>query len=279
MCLAHSEARLASSFCPDHWRSDGEVVSLQELLNIKTHAGAVVGTSKSPLTPGGSVLLALQYITAKCLDHVSNCQACQGRGFICEVCQDETPIFPFELSTVRVCRDCSACSHYRCPLRRCTRCDLRRHKRTRSYEAKEPHKARSYEAKEPHKARSHEAKEPQKARNCDTRAPQEPPTDVGASKEGQSVAGKTFSHHPDEGSCTEVDGNAPDPTTNRDTRVEEAATVAAAALTDTDVTAGRAVHCNNTATATSHRFLLFVGSYEVLHDKTMPLLCEVQSAV
>ncbi|XP_047736221.1 uncharacterized protein LOC108668236 isoform X2 [Hyalella azteca] len=310
-CLPYiySCSRAARSFCPDHWRSDGEVVSLQELLNIKTHAGAVVGTSKSPLTPGGSVLLALQYITAKCLDHVSNCQACQGRGFICEVCQDETPIFPFELSTVRVCRDCSACSHYRCPLRRCTRCDLRRHKRTRSYEAKEPHKARSYEAKEPHKARSHEAKEPQKARNCDTRAPQEPPTDVGASKEGQSVAGKTFSHHPDEGSCTEVDGNAPDPTTNRDTRVEvseerragsedvstadastisanstissvvgcqgccslkleskfnassclsltcmqEAATVAAAALTDTDVTAGRAVHCNNTATATSHR--------------------------
>lgn len=57
---------------------------------------------------------------------------CQGRGFICEVCEDNTAIFPFELATVRVCGVCGSCTHYRCPLRHCTRCKLRRQKRQRA---------------------------------------------------------------------------------------------------------------------------------------------------
>ncbi|KAF2363057.1 putative zinc-RING and/or ribbon [Trinorchestia longiramus] len=129
---AARESRLARSLCPAHWRSDCEVVTLQELLSIKLGTGLARTPKGLQPADGDSVLQTIQYITTQCLDHVSHCQACQGRGFICEVCKDDTPIFPFELATVRVCAECSACTHYRCIPTQCSRCKIRKEKKMRN---------------------------------------------------------------------------------------------------------------------------------------------------
>lgn len=45
----------------------------------------------------------LQEVVDLCLAHVYSCGLCVLKGFICEICKDSKPIFPFETeSTVKV---------------------------------------------------------------------------------------------------------------------------------------------------------------------------------
>jgi hypothetical protein len=42
-------------------------------------------------------------------------QICEGHGFICELCQNKNPIFPFQVEEgIFKCQDCNSCFHRNC---------------------------------------------------------------------------------------------------------------------------------------------------------------------
>jgi hypothetical protein len=41
----------------------------------------------------------LKEVVEMCSKHVYSCALCSLKGFYCELCQDSTPIYPFELDT------------------------------------------------------------------------------------------------------------------------------------------------------------------------------------
>ncbi|KAM4622360.1 pleckstrin homology domain-containing family M member 1 [Discoglossus pictus] len=61
--------------------------------------------------------------------HVYNCDLCSQRGFICQICDGNEIIYPFEFETTTRCGDCKAVFHRPCatPGIKCPRC-LRRKK-------------------------------------------------------------------------------------------------------------------------------------------------------
>ncbi|XP_070937438.1 protein associated with UVRAG as autophagy enhancer isoform X3 [Macaca nemestrina] len=74
---------------PGHLTDELHLFSLEDLVRIK----------KGLLAP------LLKDILKASLAHVAGCELCQGKGFICEFCQNTTVIFPFQTAT---CRRCSA---------------------------------------------------------------------------------------------------------------------------------------------------------------------------
>lgn len=114
---AHNEMKMVESR-PQHWASDPHAYSLEDLILAKN--GSLVGEVKK--------------LTKLCINHIAKCQVCAGRGFICEICGEGDPIFPFQLDSTALCATCSACYHVGCfcPLR-CPRC-IRRETRHLSEE-------------------------------------------------------------------------------------------------------------------------------------------------
>ncbi|XP_045131398.1 run domain Beclin-1-interacting and cysteine-rich domain-containing protein-like isoform X2 [Portunus trituberculatus] len=104
---------------PQHWASDPQAYSLEDLISAKN--GSFVGEVKK--------------ITKLYINHIAKCQVCAGQGFICEICGEGEPIFPFQLDSTALCATCSACYHVGCfcPLR-CPRC-IRRETRHLTEEA------------------------------------------------------------------------------------------------------------------------------------------------
>uniref|UniRef100_A0A8D8VS84 Run domain Beclin-1-interacting and cysteine-rich domain-containing protein n=1 Tax=Cacopsylla melanoneura TaxID=428564 RepID=A0A8D8VS84_9HEMI len=99
-----------------HLLMDPEVYSMQDLIDVKT----------------GALYLKLKDLVSACSSHVTQCQLCLARGFICELCQSEEVIFPWQLSSVHRCTQCGACYHSKCyhstgtPCMRCVRIKIRR---------------------------------------------------------------------------------------------------------------------------------------------------------
>ncbi|XP_044146123.1 run domain Beclin-1-interacting and cysteine-rich domain-containing protein isoform X1 [Bufo gargarizans] len=83
---------------PGHLTEDLHLFSLNDLTAIK----------KGELVPHLKELVRLGTL------HVDKCMLCQAKGFICEFCQSEDIIFPFELAKCRRCEDCKACYHKHC---------------------------------------------------------------------------------------------------------------------------------------------------------------------
>ncbi|KAE8283955.1 Pleckstrin-like proteiny domain-containing family M member 1 [Larimichthys crocea] len=65
-----------------------------------------------------------QYASA----HVSHCDLCTQRGFICQICHADDIIFPFQFDTTTRCKDCKAVFHLACkaPGVSCPRCQRMR---------------------------------------------------------------------------------------------------------------------------------------------------------
>uniref|UniRef100_A0A1D5QHS6 Rubicon like autophagy enhancer n=1 Tax=Macaca mulatta TaxID=9544 RepID=A0A1D5QHS6_MACMU len=72
---------------PGHLTDELHLFSLEDLVRIK----------KGLLAP------LLKDILKASLAHVAGCELCQGKGFICEFCQNTTVIFPFQTATCRRC--------------------------------------------------------------------------------------------------------------------------------------------------------------------------------
>ena len=86
-----------------------ETYSLADLQQL--HSGLLVST--------------LAAAVKLCLGHVSKCLICSGRGFICEICRDKKPVYPFNLDTTSQCRDCHTVFHSACSkqLSNCPKCE------------------------------------------------------------------------------------------------------------------------------------------------------------
>ncbi|GFS98308.1 differentially expressed in FDCP 8 homolog [Trichonephila clavipes] len=84
-----------------HFVESADMYSLQDLIDVTS----------------GVLLSYLEKIHASFVAHITQqCQGCQGKGFICELCKSEEVIFPFEPRT-DICRTCSSVFHQDCYLR------------------------------------------------------------------------------------------------------------------------------------------------------------------
>ncbi|XP_015522387.1 run domain Beclin-1-interacting and cysteine-rich domain-containing protein [Neodiprion lecontei] len=75
----------------------------------------------------------LKDLVEACSSHVVQCELCQARGFVCELCCSKEIIFPWQVLKVMRCDDCGACFHAHCKQKssrkecpRCKRLEARR---------------------------------------------------------------------------------------------------------------------------------------------------------
>lgn len=73
----------------------------------------------------GELLNTLRGAVDMCINHVMSCLVCSGRGFLCELCEDKRPVYPFNLDTVAQCADCHTVFHEKCSKNQtnCPKCE------------------------------------------------------------------------------------------------------------------------------------------------------------
>nr|XP_048720596.1 run domain Beclin-1-interacting and cysteine-rich domain-containing protein isoform X3 [Caretta caretta] len=97
-CRLAKELLDSFDLVPGHLTEDLHLYSLNDLN----------ATKKGELVPRLTELIKAGTL------HVERCMLCQAKGFICEFCQEEDIIFPFELNKCRTCEECKACYHKSC---------------------------------------------------------------------------------------------------------------------------------------------------------------------
>ncbi|XP_020300230.1 run domain Beclin-1-interacting and cysteine-rich domain-containing protein [Pseudomyrmex gracilis] len=98
MCRFANSLQDALKKEPNYMINDPHVYSIQDLINVKS----------------GVLSVRLQELVQICCAHVADCELCQARGFVCELCCSKDIIFPWDLSTVIRCEKCGACFHTDC---------------------------------------------------------------------------------------------------------------------------------------------------------------------
>ena len=100
-----------------HWATDIHLYSLSDLNQVR----------EATLMP------LLDKLSLDLRSHIIHCFSCRGKGFICEYCKHQEPIFPFDLYTVTRCKMCKACYHSRCyNPNKCPKCIRQSHRSSRS---------------------------------------------------------------------------------------------------------------------------------------------------
>ncbi|XP_055355863.1 run domain Beclin-1-interacting and cysteine-rich domain-containing protein-like [Paramacrobiotus metropolitanus] len=113
--------------CHNSQSIKAEIEQLPRVLSEQVHSYSLemLGSVRDSILP-----TFLRPITELAIAHVTSCAECGARGFICEFCRDERPIFPFQLTTVYQCGSCGDCFHAKCmrqrPCPRCVRLQARR---------------------------------------------------------------------------------------------------------------------------------------------------------
>jgi len=109
--IAVEEKLLLNLVSRQHFVDGPDLYSIQDLIDIDS----------------GLLLPFMQRITQIFQEHIQNCILCKAKGFICEICDNDHVIFPFEKEAA-VCSQCEATFHKRCYARRinegqeCVRC-------------------------------------------------------------------------------------------------------------------------------------------------------------
>eukprot|EP01137_Pigoraptor_chileana_P024404 Opistho-2@92307 len=80
-----------------HLVSTTQLYSLQDLADVNA----------------GTFLSFLSQMRASCASHIRGCELCTAKGFVCELCQDEGIIFPFDPMTT-ACAACTSLYHTKC---------------------------------------------------------------------------------------------------------------------------------------------------------------------
>ncbi|XP_025191827.1 run domain Beclin-1-interacting and cysteine-rich domain-containing protein [Melanaphis sacchari] len=75
-----------------------DLYSIQNLVDVKN----------------GELGKKLQNLIVTCNKHIINCQLCQARGFVCEICNNNKILFPWDFRFVTRCVDCGSCYHKKC---------------------------------------------------------------------------------------------------------------------------------------------------------------------
>ncbi|XP_038050031.1 run domain Beclin-1-interacting and cysteine-rich domain-containing protein-like isoform X2 [Patiria miniata] len=84
---------------PHHLLNEPHLYSLSDIFRVRS----------------GEMELELTQLVEDAVAHVNQCQLCQAKGFICEVCNnDQDIIFPFQLQKTYQCQGCWACYHKAC---------------------------------------------------------------------------------------------------------------------------------------------------------------------
>uniref|UniRef100_A0A4W3J1T0 Differentially expressed in FDCP 8 homolog n=1 Tax=Callorhinchus milii TaxID=7868 RepID=A0A4W3J1T0_CALMI len=106
-CKEAMEARLLLQLQDrQHFVENDEMYSLQDLIDIAT----------------GRLSCALTEIHTTFAKHIKlDCERCQAKGFVCELCKEGDVLFPFDSHT-SVCQDCSAVFHRDCYYDNSTTC-------------------------------------------------------------------------------------------------------------------------------------------------------------
>ncbi|XP_074644650.1 differentially expressed in FDCP 8 homolog isoform X2 [Tubulanus polymorphus] len=93
-----------------HFVDNSDMYSLRDLLDLQ----------------GDLLLPSVTKIHASFAQHIkTDCQLCQAKGYICELCDSDEVLFPFD-AIATVCPSCSAVLHKHCYIRRgskCPRCE------------------------------------------------------------------------------------------------------------------------------------------------------------
>ncbi|XP_028402060.1 run domain Beclin-1-interacting and cysteine-rich domain-containing protein-like isoform X2 [Dendronephthya gigantea] len=94
---------------PNYIMDDIHLYSIRDLLEVKS----------------GVFRERLEQAVNSSLDHVSTCQLCLAKGFVCEYCKNgEDIIYPFEVKRCSQCPDCGSCYHRECFVEgKCPKCE------------------------------------------------------------------------------------------------------------------------------------------------------------
>ncbi|XP_041128659.1 protein associated with UVRAG as autophagy enhancer-like isoform X2 [Polyodon spathula] len=92
---------------PEHLTQEQHLFSMDDFMKIKR--GILVPQAKGLLKTA--------------LSHVENCELCQAKGFICEICRNNDVLFPFQIDICKRCAVCKACFHKDCfRFEQCPKC-------------------------------------------------------------------------------------------------------------------------------------------------------------
>ncbi|XP_071838386.1 run domain Beclin-1-interacting and cysteine-rich domain-containing protein-like isoform X3 [Apostichopus japonicus] len=84
---------------PPHLLSETDTYSIEDLMRVRS----------------GELEKTLNKLLQLGVQHVTQCELCQAKGFICEMCRNECDvIFPFELQKAIQCPECGSCYHRAC---------------------------------------------------------------------------------------------------------------------------------------------------------------------
>jgi len=99
-----------------------EIVWPREYLYTETETYSLADLAQ---LHSGQLVSTLSAAVSLCTSHVTRCLICSGRGFICEICRDKKPVYPFNLDTTSQCKDCHTVFHSTCSkqLLHCPKCE------------------------------------------------------------------------------------------------------------------------------------------------------------
>jgi hypothetical protein len=83
---------------PPHLATEPHLYSLIELEQVKV----------------GNYVPRLESLLITCQAHVENCARCNAKGYICEVCNSDDVIFPFDATKISECNTCKTLCHAKC---------------------------------------------------------------------------------------------------------------------------------------------------------------------
>ncbi|CAH1183323.1 unnamed protein product [Phaedon cochleariae] len=102
--------------------TDPDVYSMEDLVKVQN----------------GEMIARLKHLVEICCKHTAECKLCLARGFICEICNVDQVIFPWQMRIVVRCDKCGSCYHQTCwnpatkPCEKCLRIQKRKENACRS---------------------------------------------------------------------------------------------------------------------------------------------------
>jgi hypothetical protein len=63
---------------------------------------------------GGTLIPAIEAISARVTSHIMTCDHCTAKAFICEICYSKELLFPFEFEKIGRCLTCGRIFHKKC---------------------------------------------------------------------------------------------------------------------------------------------------------------------
>nr|XP_039251866.1 uncharacterized protein LOC120329334 [Styela clava] len=92
-----------------YFLDDSHLYSIQDLCNVHDKS---LGNMLNKLVTSGT-------------KHVYGCTLCSAKGFVCEICQSNSIIFPFETDSTVQCFECKSVFHRECKNDSCPKCERR----------------------------------------------------------------------------------------------------------------------------------------------------------